>query len=39
MKDEVEQIAAMDDPVVRNLRITECYSRLAAAMPPGSANW
>ncbi len=39
MKDEVEQIAAMDDPVIRNLRITECYSRLAAAMPPGSANW
>jgi hypothetical protein len=39
MKDEVEQIAAMDDPVVRNLRITECYSRLAAAMPPAGANW
>ena len=39
MKDEVEQIAAMDDPVIRNLRITECYSRLAAAMPPGGANW
>ena len=39
MKDEVEQIAAMNDPVIRNLRITECYSRLAAAMPPGSANW
>jgi hypothetical protein len=36
---EVEQIAAMTDPVIRNLRITECYSRLAAAMPPGSANW
>ena len=29
-----EQIAAMPDPVIRNLRITECYSRLAAAMPP-----
>lgn len=36
---EVEQIAAMDDPVIRNLRITECYSRLAAAMEPGGANW
>ena len=23
------------DPVIRNLRITECYSRLAAAMPAG----
>lgn len=36
---EVEQIAAMEDPVIRNLRITECYSRLAAAMEPGCANW
>jgi hypothetical protein len=39
MKAEVEQIAAMTDPVIRNLRITECYSRLAAAMPPGGSNW
>jgi hypothetical protein len=39
MKEEAQQIAAMTDPVIRNLRITECYSRLAAAMPPGSANW
>ena len=39
MKDEALQIAAMKDPVIRNLRITECYSRLAAAMPPGGANW
>jgi hypothetical protein len=39
MREEVEQIAAVQDPVIRNLRITECYSRLAAAMPPGSANW
>ena len=39
MISEVEQIAAMDDPVVRNLRITECYSRLAAAMESGCANW
>jgi hypothetical protein len=36
---EVEQIAALRDPVIRNLRITECYSRLAAAMEPGCANW
>ena len=36
---EVEQIAAMPDPVIRNLRITECYSRLAAAMESGCANW
>ena len=36
---EVEEIAAMTDPVIRNLRITECYSRLSAAMPPGSSNW
>ena len=39
MKDEAREIAAMSDPVIRNLRITECYSRLAAAMPPGGANW
>jgi hypothetical protein len=39
MKDEVEQIAAMRDPVVRNLRITECYSRLAAAVDAPGANW
>jgi hypothetical protein len=30
--DEVQRIAAVGDPVVRNLQITECYSRLAAAM-------
>ena len=39
MKGEVEQIAAMSDPVVRNLRITECYSRLAAAVDAPGANW
>jgi len=39
MKDEVEHIAAMEDPVIRNLRITECYSRLAAAMGPDGSNW
>ncbi|MBN8729033.1 MAG: hypothetical protein J0L64_00730 [Acidobacteria bacterium] len=39
---EVEAIAAMTDPVVRNLRITQCYAGLsrafAAALPDG-ANW
>ena len=39
MRDEVEQIAALRDPVIRNLRITECYSRLAAAMELGCSNW
>jgi hypothetical protein len=39
MRAEVEQIAALRDPVIRNLRITECYSRLAAAMESGCANW
>jgi hypothetical protein len=39
VKAEVEQIAALEDPVIRNLRITECYSRLAAAMESGCANW
>jgi hypothetical protein len=36
---EVERIAALDDPVVRNLQITECYSRLAAAVTVGGSNW
>lgn len=40
---EVEAIVALSDPVIRNLRITECYHRLSAAMAartvgPG-ANW
>jgi hypothetical protein len=39
MKAEVEEIAALRDPVIRNLRITECYSRLAAAMGGDGANW
>jgi hypothetical protein len=30
--DEVRRIAAIADPVLRNLEITACYSRLAAAM-------
>jgi hypothetical protein len=40
--DEIRQIAAIADPVIRNLRITECYSRLAAAFAARSgegANW
>jgi hypothetical protein len=37
--EEVQRIAAMTDPVIRNLQITECYSRLAAAMPPAGSNW
>lgn len=38
---EVDEIAALRDPVVRNLRITDAYHRLALAFPaprPG-ANW
>lgn len=40
--DEVQRIAAIGDPVIRNLQITECYSRLAAAMAERGepcANW
>lgn len=40
--DEVRRIAAVEVPAVRNLQITECYWRLAAAMAerePGGANW
>jgi len=40
--DDVRRIAAIESPVVRNLEITYCYSRLAAACAarhgPG-ANW
>lgn len=39
---DVERIAAVADPVVRNLQITQCYAELARAMAqrvgPG-ANW
>ncbi len=35
---EVERIAAMADPVIRNLEITHCYSRLAASIDV-HANW
>jgi hypothetical protein len=40
--DEVRRIAALEDPVLRNLEITDCYSRLAAAFARrggGGANW
>jgi hypothetical protein len=36
---EVRQIAGLRDPVIRNLRITECYARLAAGVQSGGANW
>lgn len=39
---EVARIAAMDNPVLRNLEITECYADLSAAMRPrtdGAADW
>ncbi len=39
---EIRAIAAAEDPVVRNLRITECYWRLSSAMRSVSgegANW
>jgi hypothetical protein len=40
--DEVRRIAAIGNPVVRNLEITHCYSRLSAAFAAGAgdgANW
>lgn len=40
--EEVTRISAIADPVIRNLQITECYSRLAAAMAGRTypcANW
>ncbi len=39
---EVQRIAAISNPVIRNLEITHCYSRLAAAFAEGNgdgANW
>jgi hypothetical protein len=39
---EVERIAGLNDPVVRNLQITQCYHELAlafAALTGGEANW
>jgi hypothetical protein len=37
--EEVRRIASLTDPVIRNLQITECYSRLAAAVEAEGANW
>jgi hypothetical protein len=40
--EEVTRISATADPVIRNLQITECYSRLAAGMAGRTypcANW
>ena len=40
--DDVRRIAAIANPVIRNLEITHCYSRLAAAFAAQSgdgANW
>ena len=40
--DEVRRIAAIANPVIRNLEITHCYSRLAAAFAARTgdgANW
>src|SRR3954452_22566217 len=40
--DEVDRIVAIANPVVRNLAITACYSRLAAAFAARGgegANW
>jgi hypothetical protein len=36
---EVERIAGLQDPVIRNLQITECYARLAAGVESQGANW
>ena len=40
--DDVTRIAAIESPVLRNLAITDCYSRLAAAFAERvgeGANW
>lgn len=40
--DEVRRIAAIENPVIRNLEITDCYARLAAAFAARAgegANW
>src|SRR5512143_420874 len=39
---EVERIAALSDPVLRNLQITQCYHQLAQGMAErtgAEANW
>lgn len=40
--EEVRRIAAIASPVIRNLEITHCYSRLAASVAARTgegANW
>jgi hypothetical protein len=40
--DDVDRIAGLTDPVIRNLQITQCYHELSGAMQPftgGAANW
>ncbi|HZD11032.1 MAG TPA: hypothetical protein VE553_06795, partial [Candidatus Binatia bacterium] len=40
--EEVERIAASEDPVIRNLQITQCYHELSQVLAPRtglSANW
>jgi len=40
--EDVDRIAAMVNPVIRNLEITECYAELTAAMRArsgGAADW
>jgi hypothetical protein len=40
--DEVDRIAALSDPVIRNLQITQCYQELATGMAQRAslhANW
>lgn len=40
--EDIERIAALDDAVIRNLQITQCYHELSAALRQrtgGNANW
>ena len=40
--DDVDAIAAMDNPVLRNLQITQCYAELSTAMrarTDSAPNW
>ncbi len=40
--EEIDPIAALDDPILRNLRITQCYGELSgavAALVGAAANW
>ena len=40
--DEVDRIASLHDPIVRNLQITQCYYEISQSIAPfagPSANW